>query len=177
MKKKFNTYGILGVDQKDLIEIYKQGNKYDELMDILIDLFLEYYFDSQTKFFLTNCEVGTSMLCAEIIANFMRYWPRDVYLYSILPFENREKKLPVKYRKRYKKLVKSCNITAYLRKDYKKGCVFRTETLVIRECNVIFAICNLKNTSRLAMLINVVFEKDKRLIILDIDTLNIITFY
>ena len=177
MNKKVKICGFIGTKLNDLLENNKEENKYGSLIYELIDKILELYFNYNVRAFITDCEIGTSMWCGEIVANILKNFPREVYLYNILPFKNREKNWSIKYQKRYRDLIENCNITAYLGEKYTKKCFQMKEKLIIEHSDIIFATCNLDDKNKIKRLLDKVLKKGKILILLDIKTLKCIEFY
>ena len=60
----------------------------DKLIDKIIELCIDT--DYNIRVFIIGCEIGISMVCGEIVVNFLKNYPKDLYLYNILPFKNRE---------------------------------------------------------------------------------------
>ena len=175
--RDFKIYGILGIELDDLLEDEYGEDRHKKLISKLIDIMLEIYFNYETRAFITNCELGTSLWCGEIISNLLKHFPKEIYLYSILPFKNRENSWTVKYQKRYKNLLKKCNINAYLEEEYKQDCFKEVNNEIISNSNTIFAVCNLKNIYKLNELLDIALQKNKPLILLDTETLKTINFY
>ena len=175
--KNHKVYGILGIELDELLEYKYEEDKYKKLISKLIDIIFELYFNYKTKVFITNCELGTSLWCGEIISNLLEHFPKEVYLYSILPFKNRENSWNDKYKKRYKNLINKCNIKAYLEEEYKQDCFKEVNNKIVSNSSTIFAVCNLRNIYKLNELLNIALQKNKPLILLDIETLKTINFY
>ncbi len=177
MYKKIKICGFIGLKLNDLLENNNGEEKYKSLINELINKILELHFNYNVKAFITDCELGTNMWCGEIVVNFLKNSCREVYLYNILPFRNREKNWNSKYQIRYRNLIENCNITAYLGEKYTKKCFQMKEKLIIEHSDIIFATCNLENKNKMKRLLDLVLKKGKSLILLDIKTLEYIEFY
>lgn len=176
MCKKSNICGFLGIDLKFLE--YKNKKKYSLLIEKLLNKTLELYCDSNynIKAFIIDCEIGSSMIFGEIIVNLLQNVSKEVYLYNILPFKNRETEWDIKYQERYRRLVKNCTITSYLNEKYTENCFEEKNKLIIKYSDIIFTVCDLYD-KKINKILETIISQNKKLIILDIKTLKFIEIY
>ena len=177
MCSKYNICGFLSGNSSILESKFNDENYNDMFNKVINQNIYKLYFDYNSIAFITDCEVGGNMICAETIMNIRRKARLEIYLYNILPFKNREKYLTKTYKNRYKILREKCNITTYVGDEYTKKCFSQKDKLIIEHSNILFCIYSLKNKSKIRNLLDIALIKRKRLILLDIETLNVINFY
>lgn len=113
--------------------------------------------EENVKTFYCGMAMGFDLIAGETVAKLKRKYP--IKLIACIPFYEQDKFFSLEDKKRYAKLLKSCDEQVLISQNYYKGCLLKRNRYMVDNSN--FLICYLrKDTGGTAYTVNY-FKKTK----------------